>query len=267
MPVVRSRPPRLNRRRRRLCLALIPAWPLAGAAAGATSEPLRIETIQSAPFGVVDGGVSNGMMYEIGNLIAERAGRSAVNQVVPYARTVVSLRNGSADMVIRFSNEELAEVAVQVARVLPMQTVLLSLPGSRVERLADLAGATVSVARSAPLDPRLEAVPGVHFERVQNNEMSVRMVAAGRVKAAFGSRLGLLGAAHRLEMRQDQFAPPLVVGSQDFWLHVSRKSATPELLEALRRGLESALRDGSIEQIRRRYEAEVPGSASEPARR
>lgn len=265
MSVVRSRRPRLNRRR--LSLALIAGWALAGATAGATAEPLRIETIQSAPFGVVEGGVSSGMMYEIGNLIAERAGLSTVNQVVPYARTVVSLRNGSADMVIRFSNAELAEVAVQVARVLPMQTVLVSLPGSRVERLTDLAGATVSVARSAPLDPRLQAVPGVHFERVQNNEMSVRMVVAGRVKAAFGSRLGLLGAAHRLGIRQDHFAAPLVVGSQDFWLHVSRKSATPELLDILRRGLESALRDGSIEQIRHRYEAEVPGSTGEPSRR
>ncbi len=254
------------RRRDRCRLALLAGLALACAGARANPETLRIETIQSAPFGVVEAGVSSGMMYEIGNLIAERAGRKAVNQIVPYARTVISLRNGSADMVIRFSNEELAEVAVQLARVLPMQTVLISLPGAHVEKLTDLAGATVAVARSAPLDPRLEAVPGIQFERVQNNEMSVRMVAAGRVKAAFGSRLGLLGAAHRLDLPLDRLAPPLVVGSQDFWLHVARKSATPELLEALKRGLESAQRDGSIEQIRRRYEAEVTG-AGDPARR
>ncbi len=244
--------------RGRLLLLLTLACALAGAPAHA-AEPLRIETIQSAPFGVVDADGSRGMMYEIGNLIAERAGLSAVNRVVPYARTVVSLRNGSADMVLRFSNDELAEVAVQVARVLPMQTVVLSLPGAKVERLVDLAGATVAVARSAPLDPRLEAVPGIQFERVQNNEMLVRMVAAGRVKAAFGSRLGLLSAARRVGVAPDRFAPPLAVGSQDFWLHLSRKSATPELVDALRRGLESAQRDGSIEQIRRRYEAELLG--------
>lgn len=244
-------------RGRRLRLVLTLACVLAGAAAGAAPDTLRIETIQSAPFGVVDAAGSSGMMYEIGNLIAERAGLKAVNQIVPYARTVVSLRNGSADMVIRFSNEELAEVAVQVARVLPMQTVVLSLAASKVERLAELAGATVSVARSAPLDARLEAVPGIHFDRVQNNEMSVRMLVAGRVRAAFGSRLGLLGAAHRLDVPPDRLAPPLVVGVQDFWLHVSRKSATPELVEALHRAVESVQRDGSIEQIRRRYEAEV----------
>lgn len=254
-----------GRGRLRLVLAL--ACALAAAPPSRAAEALRIETIQSAPFGLVDAGVSSGMMYEIGNLIAERAGLSAVNHVVPYARTVVSLRNGSADMVVRFSNDELAEVAVQVARVLPMQTVVLSLPGSKVERLADLAGTTVAVARSAPLDPRLEAVPGIRFERVQNNEMLVRMVAAGRVKAAFGSRLGLLGAARHVGVAPDRFAPPLVVGSQDFWLHVSRKSATPELIDALRRGLESAQRDGSIEQIRRRYEAELLGGGEDPARR
>ena len=51
---------------------------------------------------------------------------------------MVSLRNGDADVVIRFSNEELAEVAIQVARVLPMQTVMLSLAGTKVERLSDV---------------------------------------------------------------------------------------------------------------------------------
>lgn len=240
--------------RRSLLLAAVGA-----ATAAHAAQALRIETIRSAPFGLVGPGGAGGLMYEVGNLIAERAGLHAVNQVVPYARTVVSLREGSADMVIRFSNDELAEVAVQVARVMPMPTVVLSVAGSRVERLQDLAGATVAVARSAPLDPRLEAVPGIRFERVQNNEMLVRMVLAGRVAAAFGSRLGLLGAVHQLQLPADRFAPPLLVGSQDFWLHVSRKTATPALLDALRRGLESAQRDGSIERIRRRYEAQLLG--------
>ena len=61
-----------------------------------------------------------------------------------------------------------------------------------------MAGAAVAVARSAPLAPRLEALPSIHFERVQNDAMSVRRVAAGRVRASFGSRLGLLGAAPHL---------------------------------------------------------------------
>jgi ABC-type amino acid transport substrate-binding protein len=237
--------------------ALLAAMTGAGQPIQAAPEPLHIETIQSAPFGHVDAnGAPSGMMFEIGNLIAERAGLTAQNLVVPYARTVVSLRTGSADMVIRFSNEELLEVAVQVERVLSMPTVVISLAGARVTRLADLAGATVAVARSAPLDPELAAVPGIRFELVQNNEMSVRMVAAGRVKAAFGSRLGLLGAAHHLGLAE-RFAPPLALGSQDFWMHVSRKTATPALIEALRRGLASAQRDGSLEQIHRRYEAEL----------
>lgn len=249
-------PPHLRHTRRVLLLAAVGTATAARAAA-----VVRIETIQSAPFGMVGPGGASGLMYEVGNLIAERAGLRAVNHVVPYARTVVSLREGSADMVLRFSNDELAEVAVQVARVMPMPTVVLSSAAARIERLQDLGGATVAVARSAPLDPRLEAVPGIRFERVQNNEMLVRMVLAGRVAAAFGSRLGLLGAVRQLQLPGDRFAPPLLVGSQDFWLHVSRKTATPALLDALRRGLESAQRDGSIERIRRRYEAQLLGDA------
>lgn len=62
---------------------LAAAWALAGIDVRAAPDPLRIETIQSEPFGIVDGNGSGGMMQEIGNPIAERAGLHAVNSIVP----------------------------------------------------------------------------------------------------------------------------------------------------------------------------------------
>ncbi len=53
------------------------------------ARQLRIETIESLPFGYLDrNGQPTGIMYEIGNRIAEEAGMPYVNAVVPYARTV-----------------------------------------------------------------------------------------------------------------------------------------------------------------------------------
>lgn len=63
-------------------------------------------------FGVVDVDGSCGMMYEIGNFIVEWVGLSVVNCVVFYVCMVVSLCNGSVDMVLCFSNDELVEVVV-----------------------------------------------------------------------------------------------------------------------------------------------------------
>ena len=65
-------------------------------------------------------------MFDIELLIAQRAGLAAENQVVPFARTVLGLQNGTADLVLRFTNDELKAVAHQVAEVLPLPTVVVS---------------------------------------------------------------------------------------------------------------------------------------------
>lgn len=254
------------RRRPLALLVLLAGLALGGRAAAAEPGVLRIETIQSAPFGTIDAhGVSSGMTYEMGNLIAERAGLRPINHVVPYARTVVSLREGSADVVIRFGNDELGLVALQIGKVVPLRMALLSLAERPVTEFHDLVGETVAVARSAPLNQQLEAVPGIQFERVPNNEMLVRMLAVGRVRAAYGSKLGMLASIHQLELDRERFAPPLNLHTQDSFLHLSRRTATPALVAALRRSLESVMRDGSLEQIRRRYEQDTP-EAIDPRR-
>ena len=114
---------------------------------------LRIETIKSEPFGYDDARGKGGMMYEIGNLIASAAGMPYQNNVVPYARTVVSLRNGTADMVLRFGNEELTTVAHQVTPVLALPTMIFSRAASHILRFEDLQGATLATARSRRPSP------------------------------------------------------------------------------------------------------------------
>lgn len=39
-----------------------------------------------------------GMMYEIGNLIAAEAGFTYTNEIIPYARTVLVVASGDADL-------------------------------------------------------------------------------------------------------------------------------------------------------------------------
>lgn len=242
---------------RRLLLAGLVSLALLGPAAGTQTAALRIDTIQSEPFGYTNASGRGGMMYEIGNLIAARAGLPFDNQVVPYARTVLSLAAGSADMVIRFGNAELEEVAHQVAPVLELPVEVLSLREGGIHQLADLAGKQVTMARSFPPNAALNAVPGIRIVLVQNNDTAVRMLFAGRVNAVFGSHLGLYGAAARLGLPVQQFGPPIVLGTKTLWLHLSRKTATPERIEQLRLAVESLHRDGSIERIHRRYLAQA----------
>ena len=112
------------------------------------ARQLRIETIESLPFGYLDrNGQPAGIMYEIGNRIAEEAGMPYVNAVVPYARTVFDLERGDSDFVIRYTNEKLEQVAIQVATIVSLPTIILAPAGSRFRSLADLRGKTVGVVR------------------------------------------------------------------------------------------------------------------------
>lgn len=218
-------------------------------AAAAEPQVLRIETIQSEPFGRVGPQGASGLMVDIGLLIAQRAGLAAEHRVVPYARTVLSLQNGSADMVLRFSNDELKAVAHQVAPVLPLPTVLVSRREAPLLRVEDLSQLSLAVPRSFPLPESLASLPGLRLQWVNNNEHAIQMLMGHRVDVAYGSNLGLFGAARGLGLRMQAFARPLLVERQSFWLHLSRRSATPELIERLAKVVEALHRDGSIQRL------------------
>lgn len=231
-------------RRRTACAATLLAW-LTASQAG---EPavLRIETIQSESFGRIGPDGPGGLMYELGNLIAQRAGLAFENHVVPYACTVLSMRYGSCDMVLRFSNDELLAVAHQVAPVLALPTVVVSRREAPVLRLEDLSRLSLAVPRSFPLP---ESLAGLRLQWVNSNEHAIQMLMGRRVDAAYGSNLGLFGAARGLGLRMQAFAQPIVVERQSFWLHLSRRNATPQLIERLTRAVESLHRDGSISRL------------------
>ena len=234
---------------RRVCLTGLLAGIASGLARAAEPALLRIETIQSEPFGRMGPQGPGGLMYEIGLLIARRAAVAAENRVVPYARTVLSLQNGSADMVLRFTNDELKAVAHQVAPVLTLPTVVVSRRDAPVQRLDELAQRSLSVARSFPLPESLATLAGKRLQWVNNNEHAIQMLMGRRVDAAYGSNLGLFGAARGLGLTMHEFARPLVVERQTFWLHLSRRAATPTLVERLALAVESLQKDGSIHRL------------------
>ena len=240
-------------------------WPLLSScilslllALSVQARTLKIETIRTDPFGYDDARGKGGMMYEIGNLIAETAGLPYENRIVPYARTVLSLKDGSADMVLRFNNEELSSVAIQVIPVVGMQTVVLSRATRPVNSLAELNGKLLAVVRSFPLDPRIEDNSSIRIYTTDSNEHSMRMLLAGRVDAVLGSDVGMYGAASTLGHQINEFAAPIKLESRDFWLHLSRKTADEATIKALKNAVEKLQRQGAINRIRQRYLPQSP---------
>lgn len=229
-----------------LSLSLLLALP-------AQARKLKIETIRSDPFGYEDSRGKGGMMYEIGNLIADTAGLGYENRIVPYARTVLSLREGTADMVLRFNNEELGTVALQVTPVVGMQTVILTRADTPISSLADLHHKVLAVVRSFPVDKSISDDNEIRTYVTDSNEHSVRMLFAGRVDAILGSDVGMYGAAKTLGYTANRFARPLKLDVREFWLHYSRKTADEATIKTLKSAVEKLQRQGAFTRIQQNY--------------
>lgn len=225
----------------------------------AEARVLRIATIESLPFGYVDAaGNPGGLMFEIGNRVAEEAGLAYVNNVLPYARTVVELESGSYDVVLRYGNEQLSHVAFPVVGIVSFPSVVVGAAGQRFNSLADLRGKTVGVVRGGRFDDAFDADPAIRKEATGNYEQTMRMVVAKRIDAGIGSNVGLYFNAKRAGIRPDQLGPPLVLGHKTFTLFFSKKTADPEILNTLNAAAKRLQRTGELRRLIEKYVGDLP---------
>ncbi|WP_176654403.1 substrate-binding periplasmic protein [Duganella hordei] len=220
----------------------------------AMSEPLRIQTIQGPPWGFVGSdGKPTGMMYEIGNRIAEEAGFSYTNALVPYARTALEIETGGADCILRFSNEHMARVAVPVASVATMPVILVGPSGTRYNNLAELRGKTVGVVRTSNYVEQFDSDRSIQKYPVNDYVTMAKMLAMRRLDAGVGSSVGLFYGAYMAGVKPEELGVPLVLGSNDFILFLSKKSAKPETIRALKGSVRKLTASGEIKKIMGKY--------------
>lgn len=224
------------------------------AGTSAFARELRIETIAVAPFGFYStDGQPTGIMYELGNLIAREAGFNATNQIVPYAQTVISVKHGGADFVLRYGNAELTEVAIQVASVLSLPTIVLGLPSAQFRSLEDLHGKTVGVLRGGHFDLRFDADAAIRKYPVLDYQQMLKMLMLKRLDAGIGSTVGIYYSASQLGLQQAQLGVPLVLSEQHFVLHFSRKTADDATIAALQTAVERLKQRNAIAPLVDKY--------------
>ncbi|MBX9912598.1 MAG: transporter substrate-binding domain-containing protein [Pseudomonadaceae bacterium] len=231
----------------------------------ALARELRIDTIAVAPFGFYTAaGQPTGIMYELGNLIAREAGFSATNQIVPYAQTVIEVKHGAADFVLRYGNDELTEVAIQVASVLSLPTIVLGLPSAQFRSLEDLHGMTVGVLRGGRFDQRFEADIAIRKYPVLDYQQMVKMLMAKHLDAGIGSTVGIYYSASQLGLKQTQLGVPLVLSEQHFVLHFSRKTADDATIAALQTAVERLKQRNAIAPLVDKYLRDFSWQLSKP---
>lgn len=242
------------------CLALALALP-------AGARPLRIQTIDSLPWGYFDEqGKPTGIMYEIANRIAEEAGMPYVNDIIPYARTIVELEYGRYDFVLRYSNDELERVAIPVTAIVSFPSIVLGRADSHFDALGDLHGKTVGVMRGGRFDDAFDGDPFIRKETTNNFEQTMRMVQARRIDAGIGSNVGLYFNAKRAGIKPDELGPPLILSDKPFILHFSKKTADAETVAAVTAAVRRLQRSGEIRRIIHKYVGDFPWEARQAAK-
>ncbi len=218
------------------------------------AEHLRIVTIQMAPFGFfTNDKKSTGMLYDIGNRIAEEAGFSYKNKIVPFARMIKNLKNGGADFGIFFVSEANSKVAKKVAPVMPLENIVVGLKGTEIKSLKDLHGKKVARVRNAKYDESFAADSAILKYNTNNYQDSVRILFKKRVDAMIGPKTGLFFAAKKLGYSEDSFCDPLILNTKDAWLQYSRAASDEKKIAALKAAAEKLLKDNTIQSLVDKY--------------
>jgi ABC-type amino acid transport substrate-binding protein len=216
-------------------------------------ETLRVALSDLPPLAMVDGdGKISGLSFELVEAIVGAAGFAASYTVQPHPRTVQSLLNGQADLIIMFPGKALRDASIAVGPVNPLGTIVLPERGADYRSVRDLHGRTVAALRGSNVAPQLADEPSISLFWVNSYDSALEMLRAGRVEAVTGSDLGLFHAMRSAGMRREEFGTPFALARKRGWLF-ARKGLDGETVRLLREAIDSLHAKGALAAIGNAY--------------
>lgn len=210
-------------------------------------------TVSLPPYGYMEGGRPTGLVYEVVNAVAIEAGYTSVNTIVPLARAVKSLEEGTSDLTLMFPNPAIEEVAMNLGPLLPMEAVVLGRAGVALRSFKDVRGKIVATVRGAQYDERISKKNGVIVYPTESYCQSLKMLVAKRVDFAAGPKLGLLHSARGMSIPKRALGKPLVLSVVQGSLFLSLKNATPEKRQRLTEAMARLRKNGTIDAFLEKY--------------
>ncbi|MBC7538149.1 MAG: transporter substrate-binding domain-containing protein [Bacteriovorax sp.] len=220
-----------------------------------SAKELNIETIDIFPFGHMgpDDKVS-GLIYEISNKIAQEAGFTYKNTLTPYARTIIDLKNGYCDFVIRYSNPELEKIAIPVANIIGFDSIIIANKGNQFKSQKDLHGKTIGKIRGGLFDNKIYKDKEIHKYEANDYDQLFKMLLANRFDAIIGSTIGIYSNAKKMNIPINQLSSPLILQKKYFILHFSKKNADPKIIKTLKDAINKLQSNGEFLKIEKSYE-------------
>ncbi len=219
-----------------------------------SAESLKIATIQLKPFGFFDKDKnSKGILYDLSSRIAKDAGFSYENRIVPYARVMKELADGTSDFSLVYTNDTLEKYALQVMPVMTFENIIIGLKGTKFDSLNALHGKKIAVVRGAKYDNAFSADKAIVKIKTYDYQQAVKILVRKRVDAIIIARTGFYFMIKQMGIPRDKFGVPLVVNTKDSYLHFSKKKADGKIISALKASAEKIKQNNIVQKIRDMY--------------
>ena len=221
----------------------------------AFAEPIRFATVDYVPYALHDDLHGRlGLFTDFSTAIAERAGISISEDVLPMARAIKNLERGLTDCAIMARTPWSEEKFQPVAKVFErFDAAIFTRAGLTITRVEDLHGKRLAIPRGSFLDSPISSDPNI--ERVETNDykQSVRLLKAGRVDAIAGSELSIFYYFSVEEMMREDIGSILSIVHASLWLHCAKGDVSDDVLMQLRQATDALRSEGVFDRLVKRY--------------
>ncbi|WP_420411182.1 substrate-binding periplasmic protein [Roseibium sp.] len=231
-----------------LCLFARPVW----------AQDLTIVTEEFPPYNYLENGEIKGLSSDVVKAVLGQAGLNARFQFLPWARAYLTAQNRKNTLIFSIGRiPEREELFEWIGVIAPYNTSLYKLANRTditVKELDDAKGYTIGVSVEDLIYQYLKSKKFTNLEVVGQDVLNIRKLALGRLdliafdEASFQHRLVLE------EMDPAQFEQVYRLEDISGSLYMAlNKDSDPELIKALKQGLETIKETGIYGQILTSY--------------
>jgi polar amino acid transport system substrate-binding protein len=219
-------------------------WPGASAA-----EPLKLVTIDTAPWAYNEGGRPKGVFVDIVNEIARRTGLEMAIALHPFARIPRELEAGRQDCTILLWVEDWAPFMVAGEEVSTHVFGIVARKGLTLRGLDDLAGRPVSMLRGLSLGPQFDNDTRMVRQFDTDYAQGLRKLAHGRVDAVAGA-LPTIHYLARTAGLTDALGTELTQTELSLKFQCTKASRQQARMAPINDAIRAMRADGAIERIK-----------------
>lgn len=214
------------------------------------------ETIGQVPYGYVDEqGKKTGYLYDIANLISQKAGFGPQKRLAPLKRIARNLEFGILDCTLLATTPFVRGLASVIAPIgLTLDVGIIQRAGIILNEYEDLLGLKIAVPRGVRFDEQFDTDQRLNKVASKDYKQSVLILERGRVDAIAGGIDSIRYNAFRSGFDADKlFGKPLIFSRVAIGLVCRKEIAKTPMVLRLKEAAEVLRAQGAFEKILRNY--------------